>query len=82
MEFAGSMALDGHQMGQLQAVGALPGAKNVSSVPTLDFGRWLRQTVQSHDYVAVKMDIEGAEFRGGGEDLQVSRFQAFPLDAR
>lgn len=62
MEFAGSMALDGHQMGQLQAVGALPGAKNVSSVPTLDFGRWLRQTVQSHDYVAVKMDIEGAEF--------------------
>lgn len=62
MEFAGSMALDGHQMGQLQAVGALPGAKNVSSVLTLDFGRWLRQTVQSHDYVAVKMDIEGAEF--------------------
>ncbi|MGW6021236.1 FkbM family methyltransferase [Streptomyces sp. NPDC055099] len=32
------------------------------SVPTTDFSAWLRRTVTPNDHVAVKMDIEGAEY--------------------
>lgn len=33
-----------------------------ASVPAVNFGTWLRQTVQLNDRVIVKMDIEGAEY--------------------
>lgn len=31
-------------------------------VPSVDFGRWLRDNVTRDDYVMVKLDIEGAEY--------------------
>jgi len=35
---------------------------NHIEVECIDFGRWLKETFDDNDYVAVRMDIEGAEF--------------------
>lgn len=33
-----------------------------TTVQAINFGRWLRETVSSKDYVILKLDIEGAEY--------------------
>jgi len=64
--------ITGHKTGRMQYIGgsllkaktsAQLDKKNPLVVESIDFSKWVKETLNKEDYIILKMDIEGAEYK-------------------
>ncbi|GJN08137.1 hypothetical protein PR202_ga26029 [Eleusine coracana subsp. coracana] len=58
-----TLAFEINGMGRIRPAEGASESAEVRRVPAFDLAEWMTRTFSEQDYVVVKMDVEGAEFR-------------------